>query len=75
MAIMNAVKQGADLTHPKASVGWVVGAVVAVILLAAVAGIGIWAYGRLKAVAGGKSANGADTAGAGMGSGIGAGWL
>jgi len=36
MAVMNEIKKltkGADLTHPKLSLGWIVAAVVAVILL------------------------------------------
>ncbi len=77
MGILNEAKGGADLTHPHASVGWVLGATIAVVLLAFVAGVGLWLYGKAKtAVGGGKtSTGGADVAGSGMGSGMGAGWL
>lgn len=33
MGIMNSVKEGADLTHPKPTAGWLMGAVIAVALL------------------------------------------
>ncbi len=33
MGIMNGIKEGADLTHPKPTAGWLMGAVIAVALL------------------------------------------
>ena len=58
MGIMNTVKEGADLTHPKPSVNYVVGFVVAV----AVIGVGLWIYGKLKAGASGVTGKVASTA-------------
>ena len=45
MGIMNEVKQGENLVHPKPSIAWVVSAVVAM----AVLGIAYWIYQKAKA--------------------------
>ncbi len=80
MGVMNAVKEGADLTHPKASVSWVVGAVVAVVILAFVAAIGMMVYKKGKAMI--EQKTGTITPSqvtlsdqSGMGAGEGSGWL
>lgn len=58
MGIMNDVKDGADLTHPKASVGWGVGATVGVVLLLAVVGIATYLYRKGKSAVVGTSTSG-----------------
>lgn len=40
------ITKGADLTHPKASVGWLVNGVVAVVVLLVVIASGMWIYGK-----------------------------
>ncbi len=45
---MNGIKGGANLTHPKLSVGWMGSAAVAVTLLLVVIGLGSWMYGKVK---------------------------
>lgn len=44
MGIMNDVKSGADLTHPKPTISYVFSAVIAI----AVIGIALWIYGKIK---------------------------
>ena len=48
MGIMNTAKAGADLTHPKASVGYVISASIAVIVLLIVFAIGGYLYSKVK---------------------------
>ncbi len=62
MSVINAVKEGADLTHPKATPGWLIGAVVAGVLLMAVLGIASYLYRKAVSAAG-------TTTGAALGSG------
>jgi len=40
------ITKGVDLTHPKASVGYVVNGVVAVVVILAVIAAGMWLYGK-----------------------------
>lgn len=52
MGIMNEVKQGVDLTHPKPTMGYVMAAIVAM----AVLGVAFWLYTKAKStVTGGKT--------------------
>lgn len=44
MGIMNTVREGADLTHPKVSGGWIVGAIIAVTVLMAVVAVAGYLY-------------------------------
>jgi drug/metabolite transporter (DMT)-like permease len=44
MAMMNQIKQGENLLHPKPSAGWIVSAVVAM----AVLGVAYWLYNKAK---------------------------
>ena len=44
MPVMNEIKNGADLTHPKPSIGYVMGAIVAI----AVLGFAFWLYQKAK---------------------------
>ena len=44
MGIMNTVKSGADLTHPKMTGGWFIGAAIAIVVLLAVIAVGTWIY-------------------------------
>ena len=46
--IMNAVKSGESLVHPRPSVSWLVGAVVGVVVLLIAVGVGVWMYGKGK---------------------------
>lgn len=48
MDMKNMIKGGSDLTKPKASVHWLISAVVAVIMLAIAVGIGLYLYTRGK---------------------------
>lgn len=48
MGIMNSMKGGADLTKPKLSLGYVVGASIAVMVLLAVFAIGGYLYSKAK---------------------------
>lgn len=50
MGIMNEAKRGADLTHPKISVGYVISASIAVIVLLIVFAIGGYLYSKAKDV-------------------------
>ena len=49
MGYMNTAKQGANLTHPHLSFGWVIGGIVAVVLLLAVFVAGKWIFGKAAA--------------------------
>lgn len=62
MGIMNDVKGGADLTHPRASSGWIIGATVAVVMLLVAVGIATYLYrtGK-KAIGGGVTLAGEQT--------------
>ena len=53
MGIMNEAKRGADLTHPKVSVGYVISASIAVIVLLIVFAIGSYLYSRVKSASSG----------------------
>lgn len=46
MGIINQVKEGADLTHPKPTIGYIVGAAVAVVVIMVV----IWIVKKGKSV-------------------------
>jgi len=48
MSVINDAKTGADLTHPKLSIGWIVGAVVSVVLLMAAVAVGTWLFTKVK---------------------------
>jgi len=52
---MKGLTKGADLTTPKASVGWVVSASVAVMVLMVAVGIGGWLFGKAKNATGGMT--------------------
>ena len=41
--------KGADLTHPRASLGWFLPAVIAIVVIAAAIGVGLWIYGVVSA--------------------------
>lgn len=62
MGIINEAKSGADLTHPRPSIGYVFGAVVAVVILMLVFGIGGWLYRKATNTVG-AAGNGAVSAG------------
>lgn len=47
--LMNSVKSGADLTHPRLSLGWILGAIIAAFLLILVVGIAFWGWGKATA--------------------------
>ena len=49
MSIINNAKEGVDLTHPKATVNYVVVAVIGI----AVIGLALWIYGKAKGAASG----------------------
>lgn len=53
MGFINDAKKGADITRPRASISWLVGAVVAVVLLLIAFGIGSYLYVRGKTAVGG----------------------
>lgn len=53
MGILNSVKEGADLTHPKASIGWATGAIVAVIILMLVVAVASYLYKKGSSAVGG----------------------
>ena len=52
MVSMNSITAGADLSKPKISVGWVIGASVAVAVLMVAAGIGGYLYRTGKGLVG-----------------------
>lgn len=66
MTIMNEVKDGADLTHPKMSAGWLVGAAVSIAILLVAVGIGSYMYRKGKTLVGGSVATVTAGAQAGM---------
>lgn len=49
MPIMNEIKQGVDLTHPKPTVGYILAAIVAFVVL----GVAYWLYMKAKNMASG----------------------
>ena len=54
--IMTDIKgDGHSLVAPRWTVGWGAFAILAIFLLAVMAGIGLWLYGKVKSVAGGKT--------------------
>lgn len=55
MTVMNAIKSGESLVHPKPSISWVAGAAVGVVVLLLAVGIGTWLYGKGKAAVAGTS--------------------
>jgi hypothetical protein len=44
-----AVTGGAELTRPRLSVGWIIGGIIAVVLLLVVYTVGKWAFGKASA--------------------------
>lgn len=52
MGIMN-VKEGVDLTHPKVSSGWILGAIVGAVVLFFALGVGGWLYRKAKSATSG----------------------
>jgi hypothetical protein len=46
MEIMNAVKEGADLTHPKPTIGYVIGGIIAVVVIMGI----LWIVAKGKAI-------------------------
>ena len=50
MGIINEVKRGADLTHPRLSTGWILTAFIAVLILIAVVIAAMWTWGQAKTV-------------------------
>lgn len=57
MTAMNQLKSGENLTHPQPKLGWMLGAVVSVIVLAVVATIGLWIFGKGKRAVTGVTAS------------------
>jgi len=53
------ITKGVDLTHPKASAGYVINGVIAVVVIIAVIAIGMWVYSKTVA----KAVSGLGTAG------------
>lgn len=52
MGIVNEIKEGADLAKPRLSVSWIVGGIVAAILLIGVILIALFAWGKVSNVVG-----------------------
>lgn len=48
MKEISKIMGGADLTHPKMSTGWILGAVISVVLLLAVVAVGTWLFTKAK---------------------------
>lgn len=46
MGIMTAVKEGADLTHPKPTIGYVIGGIIAVVVIMGI----LWIVAKGKSV-------------------------
>lgn len=67
MSIMNSVKGGADLTKPKLSIGYVIGASVAVVVLLAVFALGGYMYSKVKGATSGVTAGATGAVGSAIG--------
>lgn len=48
MGILNEIKGGANLTQPKLSFGWIIGALVAAVLLIGVLLVALWGWGKVQ---------------------------
>lgn len=51
MALLNKVPKGADLTKPRLSGGWLIGATIGIVVLMAAWGVGSWLYGKARGAA------------------------
>jgi len=67
MGVINEMKTGADLTHPRLSATWIIGASVAISVLLIVIGIGSYMYRTGKKAVTGVTGTGMKTAGEGLG--------
>jgi len=48
MGEISKITKGVDLTHPRLSVGWILGGIVAVVLLLAIVAAGTWFFTKGK---------------------------